>query len=1271
MIVKKWIFSAPEPLVEDSSNTDENGFLTEIKQEPQDYSEDTAENKGLQESKPKPKPRGRKPKGGKKRGGQKGGKGKQKEQSVTTLKENNETEKKEPEMEIETKDFEEDNVVNNKGSNRNRSVSKERKSGASVRNNDSEVKDKEELDTTGETEESVNAAEDSKALDETENRESVDCEQQGEVTEEGGERNEKESETGMVDDTDGLENLHKEFNEVETSENDNGGNIKKLFAGKDDKSDKSLNKDRTDSVNTVKDKKTSGRGERGHGSGSDTDAYEELDLSIPMSSVGYVDKGLKQVLSGVQDNEEGEVEEEGSKDNAMETDDVNSEVGVSVGVEKGSGKEPDFEKGKGDNELSVDEENRSGNKSQPERRVSQESVESDTTSELMKDADAYIKTISDLLEKLKQAKTEPNQVSSNNTAGSDPSDQNTKESNESIKAKILSNILSSSKTMLKDNSYQMILKEVQKELGKMSSSSPEPTRSETENASGKHKLTKDSDTVKKSSDGTAKSSDVDIIDLDASDGVDRSLRVQRTPSKDAPTPAGQRSSRTPSGGTPGRSRAQGQTPRKGVTPNKSGNFIDNLISRGIPIIIPDDDEEEEEMTEKSPERAQRGRPPKTRMWQSPANLGPAPVRMVGQGFVSPSHQPQASPSHGLYSQPRQLFTPPKNVGPPTLVPMTSPQRFVSQEPRKLTGYSGADGTQSYSYQQTAPGVDGIPPYGYKPASTVVPPAAETSLATQPKAKVSGMLSNFSSMQRKQGMRFSGDYIRDIEEMTQSMAGFPSKPLTKVTSADSSNSSEPPVLVPQTEIVEPGRSQVQTVRSSLLQQIVLSKSQPVQTVRPQKQNTKSNATIVIDEEPTVPKASDRSMPHSVTSSSTSVLSTANFQSQLPPHFSAQNIQQAVYQTQLRGPQPPSNPPTTLTQAMQFQQQLQQSIIVSAQKHQHQQQQEQVSIQSSQPMQAVAGPVGQSLASYAGAGAGPVGQSLASYPGAGGSQFVLAGGSSSGLPMLLNVLQAVPVSIAISQPSESLPVISDVTSMAAEYGVSLKPTGTKTSESGMPNLGMISSISGSTLHGSVTIDSKSPIKRSHSSTFSDASSDSYGEPRRKKQLTGDDGPPNLLQQISNYPPPTTDPNLSPSKQPPRLEIDIDQTSYMQHSAVSVKQELDFERKTTAKFTPQKLKEESSSFNPPISPSTKRLHAVPGTRSRVSLPETSSKAETSLSEKAFGCGDCGKTFATKHGLTLHFRKHTKDVPFECDVCGRHYSKKACLMKHIMVHFNEQNTK
>ncbi|KAH3812348.1 hypothetical protein DPMN_140778 [Dreissena polymorpha] len=38
---------------------------------------------------------------------------------------------------------------------------------------------------------------------------------------------------------------------------------------------------------------------------------------------------------------------------------------------------------------------------------------------------------------------------------------------------------------------------------------------------------------------------------------------------------------------------------------------------------------------------------------------------------------------------------------------------------------------------------------------------------------------------------------------------------------------------------------------------------------------------------------------------------------------------------------------------------------------------------------------------------------------------------GMPVLFNVLQALPISIAISQPSESLPVISGVTSMAAQF------------------------------------------------------------------------------------------------------------------------------------------------------------------------------------------------------------------------------------------------
>ncbi|KAH3812349.1 zinc finger protein 248-like [Dreissena polymorpha] len=148
------------------------------------------------------------------------------------------------------------------------------------------------------------------------------------------------------------------------------------------------------------------------------------------------------------------------------------------------------------------------------------------------------------------------------------------------------------------------------------------------------------------------------------------------------------------------------------------------------------------------------------------------------------------------------------------------------------------------------------------------------------------------------------------------------------------------------------------------------------------------------------------------------------------------------------------------------------------------------------------------------------------------------------------------------------------------------------------------------------------------------------------------------------------LSPSKQSPRVEIDV--------NLPSVKEEMMQEYETMAlKSYTLKLKEAEITFYPPKSPSTKRLHSHPGTRSRVAASSTSSEGSFSepssssdvlaAGSKSFGCGDCGKTFATKQGLSIHFKKDTKETPFEGDVCGKHYSKKACLTKHIMTHFNE----
>lgn len=57
----------------------------------------------------------------------------------------------------------------------------------------------------------------------------------------------------------------------------------------------------------------------------------------------------------------------------------------------------------------------------------------------------------------------------------------------------------------------------------------------------------------------------------------------------------------------------------------------------------------------------------------------------------------------------------------------------------------------------------------------------------------------------------------------------------------------------------------------------------------------------------------------------------------------------------------------------------------------------------------------------------------------------------------------------------------------------------------------------------------------------------------------------------------------------------------------------------------------------------------------------------EKPYRCMTCGKSFAHKSNLTQHLRRHTGEKPFECSDCGKTFSRKAGLTQHIRLHTGE----
>ena len=301
---------------------------------------------------------------------------------------------------------------------------------------------------------------------------------------------------------------------------------------------------------------------------------------------------------------------------------------------------------------------------------------------------------------------------------------------------------------------------------------------------------------------------------------------------------------------------------------------------------------------------------------------------------------------------------------------------------------------------------------------------------------------------------------------------------------------------------------------------------------------------------------------------------------------------------------------------------------------------------------------------------------------------------------------PITSVISQVpnSPSLPIISNVTSMAREF-MEANPFPetnplTLTFGSLLPECDVMSSKPNndqSTDNAFMAqVKQVFSIKRSYSEELS--GEDQTQEQESKRRNTSEEEPTVNTVQVDT----STDnmstvqesstgnklvPNfvvktevVSPTKQAPGVEIDIDVPAMTPLPTMDIPSiEADIKPPpnlpTNINTKAKKLKNlDLDSFSPPISPSTRRLHSHANTRSRKLLmeepntvPEPESTNNTEKLEKSFGCGDCGKTFGTKHGLTLHFKTHTKDVPFECDVCGKHYSKKGCLMKHIHTHFQD----